>query len=122
MYPQKLNLLNVYHNNFKQDYEIKFEAPPPLRRQNAFAVKQSNRMSNGMNNSMSNGMNNEMNNSMSNEMNNSMSSELNFNEELYKSVPKTNSKANPEALSKIINNKNDIINDYFPMVKRTKTI
>ena len=102
MYPQKLNLLNVYHNNFKQDYEIKFEAPPPLRRQNAFAVKQSNRMSN--------------------EMNNSMSSELNFNEELYKSVPKTNSKANPEALSKIINNKNDIINDYFPMVKRTKTI
>lgn len=101
-YQQNSNLLNVYHNNFKQNYEIKFEAPPPLRRQNAFAVKQ--------------------NNAISNEMSNSMSYELNFNEELYKSVPKTNSKANPEALSKIINNKNDIINDYFPIVKRTKTI
>ena len=109
-YQQNLNLLNVYHNNFKQDYEIKFDTPPPLRRQNAFAVKQSNEMSNGMSNAMSNGMSN------------AMSNELNFNEQLYKSVPKTNSKANPEALSKIINNKNDIINDYFPIVKRTKTI
>ena len=98
-----------YPNKFKQDYEIKFDAPPPLRRQNAFAVKQSN----------------------------SMSSELNFNEQLYKSIGNfnqantSNSGDSNQIESSNVNrlihsnekrkNNNFKDNLNFPYIKRTRT-